>query len=68
MSSSVAQNIIYKHKKTVYWINDNFSASKTVVSFYTTRKAAMRQYNIRIAAGQKTNNLVISAPSGNVRT
>ena len=63
-STSVPQNIVYKHKKTVYWIADSFTQpSKTTVYFYTTRKAAMKHFN-RIGA-KRSSKIVISAPSAN---
>ena len=63
-SNSVPQNIVYKHKKTVYWIADNLTQPcKTSVYFYTTRKAAMKHFN-RIGA-KRTSKIIISAPSAN---
>ena len=63
-NTSVPQNIVYKHKKTVYWIADSFTQpSKTTVYFYTTRKAAMKHFN-RIGA-KRSSKIVISAPSAN---
>ena len=64
-STSVPQNIVYKHKKTVYWIADSFTQpSKTSVYFYTTRKAAMK-YHKRIG-GKRTRKMIISSPSANI--
>ena len=43
-SPSVPQNIVYKHKKTIFWISDSVSSlEKTSVYFLTSRKLAVRQ-------------------------
>ena len=43
-SPSVPQNIVYKHKKTIFWISDSVSSlEKTCVYFLTSRKLAVRQ-------------------------
>ena len=43
-SPSVPQNIVYKHKKTIFWISDSlFSPEKTCVYFLSSRKLAVRQ-------------------------
>ena len=45
-SANISQNIVYKHRKTVFWITDNTqNRNKTIVSFFTTRKAATKCFN-----------------------
>ena len=61
ISPNVPKNIVYKHKKTVYWISDCTSDRKNIISFFTTRKSAAN-----FLSKQKPRNaksLILTAPS-----
>ena len=59
-SPSVPQNIVCKHKKTVFWISDSSIFEKTSVYFLTSRKAAARQ--LRRLVGGRGGSLQVSVP------
>ena len=63
-SPSVPQNIVYKHKKTIFWISDSLSCpEKTSVTFLTSRKLAVRQLRqTRREAGEAGWSLQLSGP------
>ena len=58
-SPSVPQNIVYKHKKTVFWISDSTS-QRTSVYFLTSRKLAARQ--LRRLTSNEGGSLQVSIP------
>ena len=61
-SPSVPQNIVYKHKKTIFWISDSLSSrEKTSVYFLTSRKLAVRQLR-RLREKEAGWNLQMSGP------
>ena len=61
-SANITQNIVYKHRKTIFWIADNTQNSKkTIVSFFTTRKAATKCFNKLM--NKRGFNFIFTLPS-----
>ena len=61
-SANIPQNIVYKHRKTIFWITDNTqNTNKTIVSFFTTRKAATKCFSKLMK--KKGINFIFTLPS-----
>ena len=64
-ASDVPTNIVYKHKKTVYWITDNSTnTEKTSISFFSTKKAATKHKNN--ITKMKNFNFILTGPSAHL--
>ena len=65
ITSNTQQNIVYKHKKLIYWVSENsLKTNKTTVSFFPTRKSALKF--LRSRSQQPKHQLIVTAPSAQI--